>query len=123
MNALRAARRATSGRRSSSRRSTSTRSTTCGGCQIHVTRSRGVQAGADRRRADRRVPRAPVRTASRGASRPYEYEHDKLPIDILAGSPALRRPIDAGKKAEELVPVWERESKPFEKVRAEYLRY
>ena len=52
---------------------------------------------------------------------PYEYEHDKEPIDILAGSPALRAAIDAGERAEELVPVWERESKPFEEVRAEYL--
>jgi uncharacterized protein YbbC (DUF1343 family) len=54
---------------------------------------------------------------------PYEYEHDKEPIDILAGSPALRLALDSGKKAEELVPVWERESTPFEQVRAEYLIY
>ena len=54
---------------------------------------------------------------------PYEYEHDKEPIDILAGSPAFREAIDAGKRAEDLVPVWEQESKPFEKVRNEYLRY
>jgi hypothetical protein len=31
--------------------------------------------------------------------------------------------LDAGKKAEDLVPVWERESKPFEEVRAKYLTY
>jgi uncharacterized protein YbbC (DUF1343 family) len=54
---------------------------------------------------------------------PYEYEHDKEPIDILAGSPSLRIAIDGGKKAEELVPVWERESKRFEEVRREYLAY
>jgi uncharacterized protein YbbC (DUF1343 family) len=54
---------------------------------------------------------------------PYEYEHEKEPIDILAGSPALRIAIDAGQKAEDLVPIWERESKPFEEVRAQYLRY
>ena len=27
---------------------------------------------------------------------PYEYEHDKMPIDILAGSDTLRRQIEAG---------------------------
>jgi hypothetical protein len=31
--------------------------------------------------------------------------------------------IDSGKKAEDLVPLWERESKPFAEVRAEYLAY
>ena len=29
---------------------------------------------------------------------PYEYEHDKLPIDILVGSDRLRRQIDAGER-------------------------
>ncbi len=55
---------------------------------------------------------------------PYEYEHEKEPIDILAGlagAPNCDR--CAAKKAEELVPVWERESRPFEEVRAEYLVY
>ena len=28
---------------------------------------------------------------------PYEYEHDKMPIDILAGSSELREQIDAGR--------------------------
>ena len=27
---------------------------------------------------------------------PYEYEHEKMPIDILAGSDGLRRAVDAG---------------------------
>ena len=95
---------------------------TCGGCQIHVLDRKtfkpvltgvalidAIKAAGPKDFAWRRPP--------------YEYEHEKEPIDILAGSPAMRLAIDAGKKAEDLVPVWERESKPFEEVRAEYLVY
>ena len=95
---------------------------TCGGCQIHV---------LDRRTFKPVLTGAALIDQVRAANPkefswrkpPYEYEHDKEPIDILAGSPAFRLAIDAGQKAEELVPVWERESKPFETVRREYLCY
>jgi uncharacterized protein YbbC (DUF1343 family) len=95
---------------------------TCGGCQIHV---------LDRKTFKPVLTGVALIDAIKAAGPndfswrkpPYEYEHEKEPIDILAGSPALRIAIDAGKKAEELVPVWERDSKPFEEVRAEYLRY
>ena len=95
---------------------------TCGGCQIHVLDRKAfkpvltgvalidaIKAAGPKDFAWRRPP--------------YEYEHDKEPIDILAGSPALRLALDAGKKAEDLAPLWERESQPFEEVRAEYLAY
>jgi uncharacterized protein YbbC (DUF1343 family) len=94
----------------------------CGGCQIHV--------------LDRKIFK-PVLTGAalidqiRAAGPkdfswrkpPYEYELDKEPIDILAGSPAFRLAIDAGTRAEDLVPIWTRDSEPFEEVRREYLRY
>jgi uncharacterized protein YbbC (DUF1343 family) len=95
---------------------------TCGGCQIHVRDRqtfRPVLTGAaliDQMRAA-----GPQDFAWRPP--PYEYEHDKEPIDILAGSPAFRLAIDAGTRAEDLVPVWERESKVFEEVRRKYLLY
>ena len=95
---------------------------TCGGCQIHVldrAAFRPVLTGTAL--IDAVKAAGPNDFAWRRP--PYEYEHDKEPIDILAGSPAFRHALDAGKKAEELVPVWEAESKPFEKVRAEFLRY
>jgi len=95
---------------------------TCGGCQIHV---------LDRKTFKPVLTGVALIDAIKAAGPkdfgwrkpPYEYEHEKEPIDILAGSPALRIAIDSGKKAEELVTVWERESKPFEEVRAEYLVY
>jgi uncharacterized protein YbbC (DUF1343 family) len=95
---------------------------TCGGCQIHVT--------------DRRAFR-PVRTAvelmsgfrqqdpSRFAWRepPYEYEHDKEPIDILYGSDRLRVTLDGGGDVNALVASWRPEEEAFRRTRAPYLLY
>jgi uncharacterized protein YbbC (DUF1343 family) len=95
---------------------------TCGGCQIHAldrTIFRPVLTGTAL--IDAVKAAGPADFAWRRP--PYEYEHDKEPIDILAGSPAFREAIDAGRKAVDLVPLWEQQSKPFEKVRSQYLRY
>ena len=95
---------------------------TCGGCQIHVldrTTFKPVLTGV----ALIDAIKAAGPSAFAWRKPPYEYEHEKEPIDILAGSSALRLAIDAGTKAEELAAVWERENKPFEEVRAEYLVY
>ncbi len=95
---------------------------TCGGCQIHVLDRRSFKpvltgvALIDQIRAA-----GPSDFAWRKP--PYEYEHDKEPIDILAGSSALRTAIDAGGRAEDLAPVWAREMQPFLEVRARYLQY
>ncbi len=94
----------------------------CGGCQIHV--------------LDRRVF-APVRTAveliagfrreaaGRFAWRepPYEYEHDKQPIDILYGSDRLRTTIDAGGDVQALVASWSADEDAFRETRARFLFY
>ncbi|MFA5908835.1 MAG: DUF1343 domain-containing protein [Vicinamibacterales bacterium] len=96
--------------------------TTCGGCQIHVldrAAFKPVLTGValiDEIRAA-----SPADFAWRRP--PYEYEHDKEPIDILAGSPALRTAIDAGVRAEELARTWAVESRPFEKLRGQFLIY
>ena len=37
---------------------------------------------------------------------PYEYEHEKLPFDILAGSSELRRQIDGGLSVEAISETW-----------------
>ena len=94
----------------------------CGGCQLHVT--------------DRRVFR-PVLTgvALIGACRralgnrcawrepPYEYELVKMPIDILAGSDALRHDLDAGLPARDIAAGWDRSLAAFEAVRRRHLLY
>ena len=95
---------------------------TCGGCQVHV--------------IDRRAFR-PVRTAvelmaefrreepSRFAWRepPYEYEHDKQPIDILSGSDRLRTTLDSGVGVEALVTSWRKDEEAFARTREKFLLY
>jgi uncharacterized protein YbbC (DUF1343 family) len=94
----------------------------CGGCQIHVTdreRFKPVQAGVALLGAFH--DSAPSRFAWRQP--PYEYEHDKMPIDILAGSGDLRRQIENGVPPAEIGQSWEEGIREFEKVRREYLIY
>ena len=38
---------------------------------------------------------------------PYEYEQERLPIDLICGSDSVRRSLDAGPSAEELIRGWE----------------
>ena len=78
----------------------------CAGCQIHVldrTRFRAVETGvallcafraADSERFCWRDP-------------PYEYEREKLPFDILAGSSELREQIERGTPASTIARSWE----------------
>ena len=98
--------------------------TSCGGCQIHVLDRqlfRAVETGvalvsafraqaSDRGRFEWRQP-------------PYEYEHEKLPIDILAGSADLREQIEAGVPARSIARSWETGVARFMKVREEFLTY
>lgn len=96
--------------------------TPCGGCQIHVT-SRGdfepVKAGAALIRECFGL--APDNFAWRDP--PYEYEHDKMPIDILAGSTDLRMQIEAQVSIEEIAASWQQSVKAFEEAREPYLLY
>ncbi|HWW82621.1 MAG TPA: hypothetical protein VNZ26_03405, partial [Vicinamibacterales bacterium] len=54
---------------------------------------------------------------------PYEYEHHKLPIDILAGSSSVREQIETGVSAREIARSWQTSVKRFETIRAKYLMY
>jgi len=94
----------------------------CGGCQIHVTdrqaflpvlASVAVMAAFHRANPGRFAWRQP----------PYEYEHDKMPIDILAGSPALREHIEGGTGAREIAASWEASVAAFDAVRRACLLY
>ncbi len=94
----------------------------CGGCQIHVTAREAfepVKAGVGVIRecfglaSDRFAWRDP----------PYEYEHEKMPIDILAGSPALRQQIEQQIPLDEIAESWGAGVAEFEEVRRPYLLY
>ena len=95
---------------------------TCGGCQIHVLDRRAFQpvlTGVALIEAIR--AQGPSTFAWREP--PYEYEHDKQPIDILAGSPALREAIDSGARAEEIAATWPASHREFLAARAACLLY
>jgi uncharacterized protein YbbC (DUF1343 family) len=94
----------------------------CGGCQIHVTDRqafRPVLTGVALidlfRRSDR--------TNFAWRQPPYEYEHDKMPFDILSGSDALRRQIEAEMPLADIADTWRDDEKSFERQRARFLLY
>ena len=94
----------------------------CGGCQIHVTDRRAfrpVLTGVALLQACRHSARE--RFAWRQP--PYEYEHDRLPIDILAGSDVLRRQIEANRPAVDIAASWEANVARFQKIRSSFLLY
>jgi uncharacterized protein YbbC (DUF1343 family) len=96
--------------------------TACGGCQIHVrdrVAFRPVETGVALLDAFRASD--PSRFLWRDP--PYEYEHEKMPIDILAGSAELRQQIDRGIPARDIAASWQPAVAEFEKVRREYLLY
>lgn len=94
----------------------------CGGVQVHVTDRRRFPAFlaylllvVHGRRQD------PKRFAWRQP--PYEYEYVKRPIDILCGTDAIRRAIEAGSSLRALSPVWRKQLEPFRRRRARHLLY
>ena len=96
--------------------------TSCAGCQIHVLDRetfRAVETGV----ALVGAFRASDARGFQWRDPPYEYEHEKRPIDILAGSSELREQIDAGLPAREIARSWEAGVARFTKVREKFLRY
>lgn len=54
---------------------------------------------------------------------PYEYEYEKMPIDILAGTDAVRHRLEAGAEVAELAADLEEGLGEFAQLREEYLLY
>jgi len=95
---------------------------TCGGCQLHVTDRTGFRPVLSSVAWLREFFAAsPEQFAWRQP--PYEYEHEKMPIDILAGSSALRSQIEAQEDPRRVAESWEDGVAQFTRVRAEYLLY
>jgi uncharacterized protein YbbC (DUF1343 family) len=96
--------------------------TACGGCQIHVTDRaafRPVLTGAALIQMFRRT--SPGKFSWRQP--PYEYEHDKLPIDILAGSDSLRQQVEAGLAPTAIADSWRTDETAFRDLRRAFLLY
>jgi len=94
----------------------------CGGVQLHVT-DRSVYEPYLTGIAAISAVRAlyPDRFAWREP--PYEYEAEKLPIEILCGSQEIPRSIEAGTPPSEIRASWQSELAQFLKIRVKYLLY
>jgi len=95
---------------------------TCAGCQIHVLDRqtfRPVETGVALIAAFRAA--GPDQFEWRNP--PYEYEHDKMPIDILAGSSELREQINRGLDPRAIAASWTPSVDAFIKARERYLLY
>jgi uncharacterized protein YbbC (DUF1343 family) len=95
---------------------------TCGGCQIHVL-DRNAFAPVAAAVAVLREAYALAPDKFKWRDPPYEYEHDKIPIDILAGSPALREQIEKQVPLREISDSWRAGEADFKERRAAYLLY
>ena len=94
----------------------------CGGVQVHVT-DRGEFRPVLTYTAAIAAMRElwPARFAWREP--PYEYETEKLPIDILAGGPIWREMLEAGHRPPELAAVWADQTDAFVEAVAEFRHY
>jgi uncharacterized protein YbbC (DUF1343 family) len=94
----------------------------CGGCQIHVRdrqRFRPVAVAVALISAFRATEPAKFKWKDP----PYEYEHERTPIDVLAGSTQLREQIEGGVAPAEIARSWEKDVAEFEKIRKKFLTY
>jgi uncharacterized protein YbbC (DUF1343 family) len=94
----------------------------CGGAQLHLTDRhafRPVITGAALIHTFRKLD--PQKFAWRQP--PYEYEHDKLPIDILAGSDVLRQQIEREVPIPDIAASWRDDEQAFTRLRQKFLLY
>jgi uncharacterized protein YbbC (DUF1343 family) len=94
----------------------------CGGCQIHVLNRVDFPAVESAVAALTEI-RAQSPTAFQWKQPPYEYEHEKLPIDILAGSSQLREQIEAGTPVSAIRDSWIQAHERFRAERKPFLLY
>jgi uncharacterized protein YbbC (DUF1343 family) len=94
----------------------------CHGVQVHVTdwdRFRSYAAYvALIAEARRQAPRG-----FRWKRPPYEYQWNKQPIDLIAGTDRIRRAIEAGTPLSRMEASWRKELAAFARARRPYLLY
>jgi uncharacterized protein YbbC (DUF1343 family) len=94
----------------------------CGGCQIHVLDRltfKPVLVGV----AIIEQLRAAGPSSFGWKKPPYEYEDDKEPIDVIAGSPSFRAAIDSGARAEQIAARWQTTVAAFRDLQRRFLLY
>ena len=94
----------------------------CGGCQIHVL-DRRVFRALDTAVAVLVEIRAQKSARFDWRQPPYEYEHTKLPFDILSGSSMLREQIESSVAVADIADSWTPGIERFRAERKPYLLY
>ena len=56
-------------------------------------------------------------------SPPYEYEYDKLPMDLILGSKELRRKIENMENIDKIEQSWQKDLDTFKKTSKEFYLY
>jgi uncharacterized protein YbbC (DUF1343 family) len=94
----------------------------CGGVQIHVTNRETFQPAL--------AGIAVVKTAFdlcgdqfQWKSPPYEYEYDKNPFDVIAGTSKVREAIERGDSLDSIKESWDAPLAEFSKLRGDFLLY
>ena len=54
---------------------------------------------------------------------PYEYEFDRLPMDLILGNTEVRSGLEAGQPVQQLEKVWQMELNVFDRLRKKYFLY
>ncbi len=94
----------------------------CGGLQVHVTDRDAFQSvltGV----AVLRAIHAQSPDQFEWKQPPYEYVHDRLPFDVIAGTATLREQIVSGTPLQQIAAGWRSDIEAFSTVRAPYLLY
>ncbi len=94
----------------------------CGGVQTHVL-DRDAFVPVLTAAAMLREFHVEAPTAFAWRPPPYEYEHEKVPIDILAGSSLLRRQVEAHEDPRAMAAAWAPAVEAFDAVRRTVLMY
>lgn len=94
----------------------------CGGVQIHVTDRATFRSVFAMLRIFEEIFRR-WRDKFEWKQPPYEYVHNRLPIDVIAGGDEMRTALEAGRPASEIFDKWRAECESFQKTAAGYFLY
>ena len=96
--------------------------TRCGGCQVHVT-DRETFLPVETAITLMAAIREQSPSSFEWRQPPYEYEHEKMPIDILYGSGQLREQVERGIPASTIAAAWAGDRSEFMPLRERHLLY
>lgn len=94
----------------------------CGGVQIQVL-DRAAFEPVSTGVAIVKIAHDLYRDAFRWKEPPYEYEYERNPFDVIAGTTELRAQIERGDSLSTIVESWQPALEEFQRIRREYLLY